>query len=560
MQIFSTITRRVAAAPLDATAWAVLAALGVVALLTFGDYGLAWDDYSHGRYGEYLLAYYTSGFTDMRAFDLYNLHFYGGGFDLVAAIFDKIMPFDLFVTRRLTGALVGLAGLFVVWRTARRLGGPVAGLAALVLLAATPLYYGHMFINAKDTPFAVAMAFLAYATVRNFEEYPRPRIPTILLFGLALGLAVGTRVIGGIGLVFAAAGVTVLFAIDWRELGAKTAAWRVATFAVSLALALPLAYVVMGIDLAVVGAGAAQPAARHRISTRTSGRSPGRTCSRARAILIPDMPRTYVPQLCLLKLPEIFVALALAGTAGGSVVVLRGGIEPWRRASLALLISAAMLPILIAVVTRPVLYNGIRHFLFVIPPFAVLGGLAAAYLLERLRDYARPAVAAGIVAFFGLLSVTMVDFWRIHPYQYALFNHIAGGVRGAQSQYMLDYWGLGLKEASENLLTHLDEMDVEPPRNRKWKVAVCGPAHTVGFELGPSFEATGDPKGADFAISLGTYYCAKLNAPILATAEREGVVFARAYDLRGRTIVSTYIAPDDEKKASDTPSNFGGVF
>jgi hypothetical protein len=74
-----------------------------------------------------------------------------------------------------------------------------------------------MFINAKDTPFAVAMAFLAYATVRNFEEYPRPRIPTILLFGLALGLAVGTRVIGGIGLVFAAAGVAVLFAIDWRD-------------------------------------------------------------------------------------------------------------------------------------------------------------------------------------------------------------------------------------------------------------------------------------------------------------------------------------------------------
>jgi hypothetical protein len=82
----------------------------------------------------------------------------------------------------------------------------------------------------------------------------------------------------------------------------------------------------------------------------------------------------------------------------------------------------------------------------------VLGGLAAAYLLERLRVYARPAAAAGIVAFVGLLSVTVVDFWRIHPYQYALFNHLAGGARGAQSQYMLDYWGLGFKEASENLL------------------------------------------------------------------------------------------------------------
>ncbi len=33
---------------------------------------------------------------------------------------------------------------------------------------------------------------------------------------------------------------------------------------------------------------------------------------------------------------------------------------------------------------RPAMYNGIRHFMFVLPPLAVLGGLAAAYLLDAL--------------------------------------------------------------------------------------------------------------------------------------------------------------------------------
>jgi len=51
-----------------------------------------------------------------------------------------------------------------------------------------------------------------------------------------------------------------------------------------------------------------------------------------------------------------------------------------------------------------------------------------------------------------------------------------------------------------------------------------------------------------------------LHRQLAETAEREGVVFARAYDLRGRNVVSTYIAPDDETKVSETPSNFGGVF
>ena len=79
-----------------------------------------------------------------------------------------------FETRRLVGAAVGIIGLIATWRIGRRLGGPTAGLVALVLLATCPLYYGHMFMNAKDAPFAAAMAVLLLGMVRAFEEYPRP--------------------------------------------------------------------------------------------------------------------------------------------------------------------------------------------------------------------------------------------------------------------------------------------------------------------------------------------------------------------------------------------------
>ena len=99
---------------------------------------------------------------------------YGGGFDLLAALAAKVLPFTLFETRRLIGAAVGMLGLFVTWRIGRRIGGPLAGLIALVLLAACPLYFGHMFMNPKDAPFAVAMAILLLGLVRAFEQYPRP--------------------------------------------------------------------------------------------------------------------------------------------------------------------------------------------------------------------------------------------------------------------------------------------------------------------------------------------------------------------------------------------------
>ncbi|MGZ9112618.1 MAG: hypothetical protein ACXW3X_16485, partial [Rhodoplanes sp.] len=107
----------------DALSLAVFAAVAIVAALTFRHYGLGWDDYTHAEYGGLLLRLYESGFSDQRALSFVNLYAYGGGFDMLAALVAKILPFDLFETRRLVGAAVGIVGLFITWRIARRLGG-----------------------------------------------------------------------------------------------------------------------------------------------------------------------------------------------------------------------------------------------------------------------------------------------------------------------------------------------------------------------------------------------------------------------------------------------------
>jgi len=74
--------RQTATRACDLIALAVLGAVSLVALLTFRDYGLSWDDYAHAEYGDLLLALYTSGFADKRALSFVNLYYYGGGFDL----------------------------------------------------------------------------------------------------------------------------------------------------------------------------------------------------------------------------------------------------------------------------------------------------------------------------------------------------------------------------------------------------------------------------------------------------------------------------------------------
>src|SRR5262249_2241536 len=186
---------------------------------------LSWDDYTHSEYGDLLLKFYLSGLRDQRALSWVNLYYYGGGFDLLAALAAKLLPFTLFETRRLMGAAVRGPALFFTWRIGRRIGGPAAGLIALVLLATCPLYYGHMFMNPKDSPFAVAMAIFLLGLVRVFEEYPRVSIASGALVGTGFGLAFGSRIMRAFGAIDALAALAFIFALDSRacRIGSSTA-------------------------------------------------------------------------------------------------------------------------------------------------------------------------------------------------------------------------------------------------------------------------------------------------------------------------------------------------
>ena len=194
-------------------------------------------------------------------------------------------------------------------------------------------------------------------------------------------------------------------------------------------------------------------------------------------------------------------------------------------------------------VKRPALYNGIRHFIFVIPPMAVLGRRRLCLGHELARANAPQLAAGGACVFaFGLL-LPLGEMIRLHPYQYTHFNHIAGTVRAADNRFMLDYWGLALKQASDGLREQLDERQEVPPQGRKWKVAVCGPQRPAQVALGPDFTIGWDSQAADFAMTLGEFYCKGLTAPVMVEIKRDDVVFARVYDIRGRSISSLLAIP-----------------
>jgi 4-amino-4-deoxy-L-arabinose transferase-like glycosyltransferase len=536
------LARDPAARLCDTAAWLILAALALIASLTFKAYGLGWDDYTHSQYGQLLLDYYASGFTDRRALSFVNLYMYGGGFDMLAAFVAKILPYDLFETRRLVGAAIGIVGMAITWRLARKLGGPVAGLIALALLATTPLFYGHIFINAKDAPFAVAMTLLLLGLVRALEDYPKPSAATIVIFGLGLGLTLGTRIMGGMTALYLILPVAVVLGHEIRDTGMKPTLRTFGFFVLRLVPGLVLAYAVMAV---VWPWSVVEPLNPIRAIGYFSHffEMPWKEMYGGQPILVPDMPRSYLPTYLGMKLPEVLLLLGGTGLLAVLAAQFRRDIPVRHRAALLLVAMAVLVPIAITIATRPAMYNGIRHFIFILPPICVLGGLAGGIALRWLSERSRLAAVAGGIAILIGLAVPAYHMVTLHPYQYAHFNTVSGGVRTADKGYMLDYWGLSFKEAADQLLGMLDEQGIQTPEGRRWVIAVCGPHPPAEVELGDDFLTTWNTKGADFALILGEFYCAELKAPELVRIEREGVVFARVYDLRGRNIQELFTLP-----------------
>ena len=404
---------------------------------TFRDYGVTWDEPGLRDYGRMLVDWYASGFADGRAFEFANLRYYGGGFDIVTTLLQPHMPLGVYETRHLMGGLIGVLGLALAWRVGRHLGGPLAGLLALLLLGTLPSWWGHMFFNSKDIPFAVGMLGSIAAWIRVLDEWPRPHLRSALWLGLAVGLTLGIR-IGGIILAVYFALTVVAVVLSGR--GGTSATDKLANASragLRLVPALPLAIAV----LVPAWPWVALAPGNLLEAIVYLGKFPytADTIFLGQRYPAPAVPLAYWPTLLAFQLTEVI----LAGLAAALLLLGFGPADERRRLGILTVVIAAILPLAYALIARPTAYNVLRHFAFVLPPLAILAGLGLARALSVIGPRTR-TVAAAVIAAACLLPVARIA--QLHPYEYVYFNDLSGGVRAAASRFELDYWGTSFTE------------------------------------------------------------------------------------------------------------------
>ena len=432
-------------------AWrlSLLVALAYLALCLAGalQTGTSWDELEHRKYGEMTLDFYRTLGGD-RAATTYWTNYYGALHALVGACAERLFPSLPWPSARHLGSVAfSLIGFLYTIRLARLLAGPWAGLVAALLLATTPRWTGDAMFNPIDMPTAGMHAAALFYLARLVAAPERARRRDWFALGLATGLTLAVRAIGILILPYG---------------GLAIAAWVLTTSGSKLALVrqhgarIANGFLLAGATAAVVTFAlwprlAVEPwtALMDTLVRTGSYPWPGAVFFEGGFFHGHALPRSYLAMwFTITTPPAVLLGLALA-------LVYRGEWLARERGALlraGVVVLALLFPPIYATLEHAVIYDGIRHFLFVLPPLAVLaavGWVAALRCAARWRRWSAATAAAVLLA---LSAEPAVWYARSHPLEYTYFNPLIGGLARASHSYDTDYWGVSLRSAADELV------------------------------------------------------------------------------------------------------------
>jgi hypothetical protein len=342
-------------------------------------------------------------------------------------------------------AYIGVAGIVTNIVSSRFSG------LAVIILALFPSWWGQTYFNQKDVPFAslftvatCAGACLLDRYIHAEERQDRNLTHLSIAYGIIIGFVTGLRIAGCFLLFFLLATHFILIYPRWRQ---KTLAvlysyrhqygllflyWSLTTLIIYPASwyhsLTPIGWFWQALfslskfqawDLLVLFDGQNIP-----------GKS---------------LPWYYLPKTLWLTIPALFSFLFLIGVIG--IILQFSRFSILQKASVILLGWQIFFLPLLAIARNSTLYDGMRHFLFIIPAIAAVVTIALVWIYQSLLGKFLK-IAASVLLIISLSSIAL-DSIQLHPYQYLYYNRLSGGLAGANGRYETDYWGLSIREAIE---------------------------------------------------------------------------------------------------------------
>jgi len=484
----------------------------VIGIFTVTHYGESWDEASKRSYADYAINAYQY-LLHPQDLPLYGseLNYYGPAYFMLTAFLARgiiaVIPAWTIVNAwHFVYFLTFLAGVYILYLLSKRWMSEWAALGAALLYCAQPLFWGHAFINPKDTPFA---AFFMASLYFGFKmvDAPNKKYLWAILAGSILGFSTSFRILAPYAAIF-----VVYYAL--RNNGKKAIPF-LGVYAVIAVFTAYLAWPYLWAD----------PIHRFIESLRVMSAFPFDQTVLFRGELYPaaNLPISYIPTLLRLQLTEPLLILFAFG-----LIISINHFANKDRSTLMLFIFWFLLPITGIMVSGNTLYDNFRQLFFLLPPLFILAGLTLDYLFRKITTTVTRLFILFLFSFSGIVSAI-----QLYPYEYVYYNASVGGTRGAFRNFEMDYWDTSFAEAAQ----YLNQV---APQNAK--VIVIGAVDLFRAYARPDLQIVNiDVVKAgggtyDYAVihsrrNLDERRC--INAQTIYTVERQGAVFAVIKKLTG---------------------------
>jgi hypothetical protein len=260
---------------------------------------------------------------------------------------------------------------------------------------------------------------------------------------------------------------------------------------------------------------------------------PFSTLFAGRFIPASDLPWTYLPTYIALALPELVLVLLLCAPLLAGAAISREWPDLRREPMLAHFVVGLgiVFPVAFAIAIKAVLFDGMRHFIFVLPLIAVVAAFVADRMCVRLAYLPYRWTIHLMLLIYGIGHVSIMAM--LHPDQYVFYNAFVGGVAGAQRKFKLDYWANSYAEAVQGLENYLHDKYGPNFEDQEFTVSVCGPPISADYYFPANFRFTRQRAQADFFIAFTKDNCDRsLPGRPIYRVERMGALLSIVLDRR----------------------------
>jgi len=391
------------------------------------------------------------------------MHLYGSSFDTFTTVLGHILGVDDIMDFRhwwnaVFGILTVVFGALIVRRLTK--GSWMWATFGLIILFFVPRFFGESLNNPKDVPFALGYVMSIYYALKFFSSFPNVRWSTFL--GLVLGTALGISIrIGGI---LSIAIIALYMALKYiQSIGLSqfiTLKWKNAFTWIKWVAVFGLLSYLIGVYVWPYGWKAPIDNPMKALDAFTNYQVSLRQLFEGKLFDSDNLPPHYLTKYIWITLP--------IGVIGGLFIYLILSLVKRKEFTLEefLIVFTAVFPIFYIYIQHSSVYGGLRHVLFTLPSFVIIGVLGF-YKLQNMLKLKLPI--AGIVAVLvALLPGSFIA--KNTNLSYVYFNELAGGVEGAYGEYEMDYYLASLRPSCKWLI----ENEIRKNPNKQYQLVSYG--------------------------------------------------------------------------------------